>query len=133
MTVRLVCARVEAATVRRLLAATRRTLRGSAATSGLVGLLALVALANLVVLLAQASALVHSLYLNADNASALVLAALAGHAPAGAVVNLGNHPSPARRSGARSSLAERRVPPLCRPASRSTGTYARVGAAHTSC
>jgi hypothetical protein len=58
----------------------------------LVWLVALVAVANLIVLLAQASSLVHSLYLNADNASALVLPALAGHAPSGAVVNLGNHP-----------------------------------------
>jgi len=47
---------------------------------------------NVVVLFAQLSALVHVLYLNADNASALVLAALASHAPAGSVVNLGNHP-----------------------------------------
>ncbi len=60
--------------------------------SGLVWIVALVGAANLIVLLAQASALVHSLYLNADNASALVLAALAGHASAGAVINLGNHP-----------------------------------------
>jgi hypothetical protein len=60
--------------------------------SGLVWIVALVGAANVIVLFAQASALVHSLYLNADNASALVLAALAGHASAGAVVNLGNHP-----------------------------------------
>jgi hypothetical protein len=39
----------------------------------LVALLGLVGVVNLVVLLAQARALVHSLYLNADNASALVL------------------------------------------------------------
>ncbi len=58
----------------------------------LVALLALVGVVNLVVLLAQAPTLVHSLYLNADNANALVLPALAGHAPAGAVVNLGDHP-----------------------------------------
>jgi hypothetical protein len=58
----------------------------------LVAFLALVGAVNLVVLLAQAPALVHSLYLNADNASALVLPALAGHAPAGSVVNLGDHP-----------------------------------------
>jgi hypothetical protein len=58
----------------------------------LSGLVALVGLANLVVLLAQAPALVHNLYLNADNASALVLPALARHAPAGSVINLGNHP-----------------------------------------
>ena len=52
----------------------------------------LVGVANVVVLFAQLSTLVQSLYLNADNASALVLAALASHAPAGSVVNLGNHP-----------------------------------------
>jgi hypothetical protein len=56
-----------------------------------VVLLVLVGVANLVVLLAQAPALVHSLYLNADNASGLVLPALANHAPAGSVINLGNH------------------------------------------
>lgn len=55
-------------------------------------LVALVGIANFVVLLAQASALVHGLYLNADNASAFVLPALAGHAPPGSVVNLGDHP-----------------------------------------
>jgi hypothetical protein len=59
---------------------------------GLGWLVALVGVANLVVLLAQASALIHSLYLSADNATALVLPALSGHAPAGASVNLGNHP-----------------------------------------
>ncbi|MGO9321449.1 MAG: hypothetical protein ACLQBY_11700 [Solirubrobacteraceae bacterium] len=58
----------------------------------LAWMVALVGLANLIVLLAQASSLVHSLYLNADNAAALVMPALSGHAPAGAVVNLGNHP-----------------------------------------
>jgi hypothetical protein len=58
----------------------------------LVVLLALVGMINLLVLLAQAPALVHSLYLNADNATGLVLPALAGHAPAGSVVNLGDHP-----------------------------------------
>jgi hypothetical protein len=58
----------------------------------LPGLLGLVGVVNFVVLLAQARALVHSLYLNADNASALVLPALAGHAPPGSVVNIGNHP-----------------------------------------
>jgi hypothetical protein len=58
----------------------------------LVGLLVLVGFANLLVLLDQAHALIRDLYLNADNASALVLPALAGHAPPGAVVNLGNHP-----------------------------------------
>jgi hypothetical protein len=52
----------------------------------------LVGVANLVVLLVQAPALVRSLYLNADNASTFVLPALAGRAPSGAVVNLGNHP-----------------------------------------
>jgi len=57
----------------------------------LAWLAALAGLANLVVLAAQAASLVHSLYLNADNASALVMPALAGHLPAGAVVNLGNH------------------------------------------
>ncbi len=58
----------------------------------LVGCVAFTGLANLVVLLIQAHGLVRGLYLNADNASALVLPALAGHAPAGSVVNLGNHP-----------------------------------------
>ncbi len=52
----------------------------------------LVGVANVVVLLAQAPALVRSLLLNADNASTFVLPALAGRAPAGSVVNLGNHP-----------------------------------------
>ncbi len=52
----------------------------------------LVGVVNVVVLFAQLSALVHILYLNADDASALVLAALASHAPAGSVVSLGNHP-----------------------------------------
>jgi len=64
----------------------------SASRCSLVALLALVGLANLILLLAQAPALVRSLYLNADNASALVLPALAGHAPAGSTVDLGNHP-----------------------------------------
>lgn len=50
------------------------------------------ALTNLVVLLAQARALLRSIYTNADNASALVLPALSGRAPAGSVVNLGDHP-----------------------------------------
>lgn len=58
----------------------------------LVALLALIGAVNLLVLLAQAPALIHSLYLNADNATALVLPALAGHAPAGSIVNLGDHP-----------------------------------------
>jgi hypothetical protein len=58
----------------------------------LLALLALVGVVNFVVLLAQGPELVHSLYLNADNASSLVLPALAGHAPAGSVVNLGDHP-----------------------------------------
>jgi len=57
----------------------------------LVALLVLVGVANVVVLLAQSPALVRSLYLNADNASGLVLPALAGHAPAGSVIDLGNH------------------------------------------
>jgi hypothetical protein len=47
--------------------------------------------ANLVAVLAQAPELVHNLYLNADHASALVLPALASHAPAGSLINLGNH------------------------------------------
>jgi hypothetical protein len=59
---------------------------------GLGWLVALVAIVNVAVLLAQASALVHNLYLSADNATALVLPALAGHASAGALVNLGDHP-----------------------------------------
>jgi hypothetical protein len=58
----------------------------------LAGFLALVGVANVVVLVAQAHALIRSLYLSADNASGLVLPALASHAPAGSVVNLGNHP-----------------------------------------
>ena len=52
---------------------------------------ALVGAANLIVLLVQARALVHGLYLNADNASALVLPALASHTPSGSIVNLGDH------------------------------------------
>jgi hypothetical protein len=62
------------------------------AARSLVVFAGLVGAANLVVLLVQAPALVRSLYLNADNASTFVLPALAGHAPAGAVVNLGDHP-----------------------------------------
>lgn len=58
----------------------------------LAALVAVVGVGNAVVLLAQARDLVHALYLNADNASALVLPALAGHLPGGTVVNLGNHP-----------------------------------------
>lgn len=58
----------------------------------LAALLALSALANLVVLFAQARSLIRSIYLNADNANALVLPALRDHSPAGAVVNLGDHP-----------------------------------------
>jgi hypothetical protein len=58
----------------------------------LAALVALVGLANLLVLAAQASALVHAFYLNADLATALVLPALAGHAPAGSTVILGAHP-----------------------------------------
>lgn len=59
---------------------------------GLHVLLALVALANLLVLLAQAPTLARDLYLNSDNATALVLPALSGHALPGAIVNLGDHP-----------------------------------------
>ena len=58
----------------------------------LVSGLALVGIANLAVLVAQAPTLVHHLYLNADHASALVLPALASHAPSGSIVNLGDHP-----------------------------------------
>jgi hypothetical protein len=58
----------------------------------LTALVAVVGVGNAAVLIAQSRDLVHSLYLNADNASALVLPALAGQAPSGAVVNLGNHP-----------------------------------------
>ncbi|HEY5193230.1 MAG TPA: hypothetical protein VIJ39_05095 [Solirubrobacteraceae bacterium] len=58
----------------------------------LVGVAVLVACVNLGVLIAQAHALIHNVYLNADNASALVLPALVSHAPAGSIVNLGNHP-----------------------------------------
>lgn len=58
----------------------------------LVGLVALVGIANFVGLLAQTPRLAHSLYLNADNASALVLPALASHAPPGSIVSLGDHP-----------------------------------------
>lgn len=58
----------------------------------LAAVVAVVGVGNAVVLLAQSRDLVHALYLNADNASALVLPALAGHMPSGAVVNLGNHP-----------------------------------------
>jgi hypothetical protein len=58
----------------------------------LAALVALSALANLVVLLLQARSFIRSLYLNADNANAFVLPALRDHVPAGAVVNLGDHP-----------------------------------------
>lgn len=58
----------------------------------LVWFLVIVGVANVVVLFAQASALVHALYLDADDASSLVLPALASHAPADSVINLGNHP-----------------------------------------
>jgi hypothetical protein len=84
---------VEAATRRRAISA--RSLNSAircAFWPELGWLVALVGVANLVVLLAQASALIHSLYLSADNATALVLPALSGHAPAGASVNLGDHP-----------------------------------------
>ncbi len=57
----------------------------------LAGLAIGVAVANFVVLLAQAGSLVAVLYTNADNASVLVLPALASHVPAGSVINLGNH------------------------------------------
>lgn len=48
--------------------------------------------ANLIVLLAQGHALIRGLALNADNSSTFSVPALAGEAPAGAVINLGNHP-----------------------------------------
>jgi hypothetical protein len=54
--------------------------------------LASVGCLNLIVLLAQAPSLVHGLYMNADNATAFVLPALASHAPSGSIINLGNHP-----------------------------------------
>ena len=54
-------------------------------------LLAIVGAANLLLLLVQARTLVHAVYLNSDNASALVLPALAGHLPPGSIVNLGDH------------------------------------------
>lgn len=56
----------------------------------LICLAALAALLNLIVLLAQSSQLVYSLYLSADNASALVLPAAAAQAP-NASVTLGNY------------------------------------------
>ena len=84
---------MEAATHRETIRARLRgRVRGSTSRLWLAGFVALVGLVNLIVLLAQAPALVHSVYLNADNASALVLPALASHAPAGSIVNLGNHP-----------------------------------------
>ncbi|MGD0455026.1 MAG: hypothetical protein ABSB69_15655 [Solirubrobacteraceae bacterium] len=84
---------MEAATRSRVISASSSSIaRRLPDSSRLAWIVALVGLANLIVLLAQASSLVHSLYLNADNAAALVMPALAGHAPAGAVVNLGNHP-----------------------------------------
>jgi hypothetical protein len=84
---------VEAATHRETIRASLLgRARGQTSRLWLAGFVALVGLVNLVVLLAQAPALVHSVYLNADNASALVLPALASHAPAGSIVNLGNHP-----------------------------------------
>jgi hypothetical protein len=52
----------------------------------------LIGLANVVVLLVQVPAIAHGVYLNSDNASALVLPALASHAAAGSVINLGDHP-----------------------------------------
>jgi hypothetical protein len=54
--------------------------------------LALVGIANLIVLFGSIPALVHQIYLNADHANALVLPALVGHAPPGAVTYLGDHP-----------------------------------------
>ena len=63
-----------------------------AARQSLVVLAALVGLANLIVLLIQAPALVHYLVLNADNATTFVLPALAGHAPVGSIISLGDHP-----------------------------------------
>jgi hypothetical protein len=42
--------------------------------------------------LVQAPATIHSLDLSSDYAMSLVLPALAGHAPAGSVISLGNHP-----------------------------------------
>jgi hypothetical protein len=78
--------RREASLAQSLDDARRRAIRLLVVFAGLVGV------ANLVVLLAQAPALVRSLVLNADNASTFVLPALAGRAPAGSVVNLGNHP-----------------------------------------
>ena len=57
----------------------------------LAALAALIGAVNLLVLLIQARSLVSGLYLDADNASTFVVPALAGHLPAGAVVNLGNH------------------------------------------
>src|ERR1700722_6916602 len=57
----------------------------------LAWLAALVGMANVGVLLAQAHALVRGLYLSADNASGLVLPALADRAASGSVVNLGDH------------------------------------------
>ena len=63
-----------------------------AARRRLAVLAALVGLANLIVLLIQGQALVHSLVLNADNAAAFVVPALAGHASAGSIINLGDHP-----------------------------------------
>jgi hypothetical protein len=46
---------------------------------------------NVVVLLAQATATIHSLDLSSDYAVSLVLPTLAGHVPAGSVISLGNH------------------------------------------
>lgn len=83
---------MEAATHRETIRARLRGhVRGHTSRLWLAGFVALVGAVNLVVLLAQAPVLVHSVYLNADNASALVLPALASHAPAGSIVNLGNH------------------------------------------
>src|ERR1700728_957706 len=47
---------------------------------------------NVVVLLAQARSTIHQLELNADYSMSLMLPALSGHAPAGSVITLGNHP-----------------------------------------
>jgi hypothetical protein len=53
--------------------------------------LALIGVASFVVALAQAPAVVHQLYRDADTAVAFVLPQLAGQAPGGATIDLGNH------------------------------------------
>jgi hypothetical protein len=84
-----------AAAVRQLSGRTR-ALVGARAADDFTTWLARIAVAvgglNVVVLLVQARSTIHQLELNADYSMSLVLPALSGHAPAGSVITLGNHP-----------------------------------------